>query len=70
MKAVDQQNNKIVENLGYTNLPVQEGAAQRGTNAQSLDTWLRSVAALTTNTYDDTDVVYEYSLNAIIDEEG
>lgn len=69
MKMTDQLNNPVNENLGTINKQLYDGAAGRGTNANEVDTWVRAVAGLTTNTYIDSTITYEYSLTAIIEEE-
>lgn len=69
IKSTDVHNNSVVENLGYVSLNIFEGAAGRGQNAQTIDTFARAVNYLTTNTYNDSIVTYDYSINEVIAEE-
>lgn len=57
---VDSTGNKITENLGYTETEVS------AENAQVFDTFGRAIAACTTNTYTDTIITYERSINEIL----
>lgn len=59
-------NLKIInENVGYTNAEVYSSDTSI---AQAFDTFGRAIIGLTTNTYRDTTVTYEYSINEILED--
>lgn len=58
----DSYGTKITENIGYTNIEV------NAENASQFDTFGRALANLTTNTYNDTIITYERSINEILSE--
>lgn len=63
VRMSDANGNGINENLGYTDVEVRDA-----TTAQPFDTFGRAIAGLTNNTYVDTIITYETSVNEVIAE--
>lgn len=62
VSSVDQAGKKYQENVGYTAVEVFNNVPAAGV----FDNFGRAIVALTTNSYDDTTVTYEISINEIL----
>lgn len=68
IKWRNQNGETTSENVGYIRYNVNDGTSDTATANTTLDTFVRAVTELTTNSYVTSEITYTYDLETILDE--